>query len=56
MTFCNAKNKLLDKVESNGIGLKSVLKIVQFHHGEVYKMEEEDVYSIKLRFPMIIND
>lgn len=41
-----------EKVESNRIGLKSVQKMMQLHHGDLFVLEQESVFSVRLRFPL----
>lgn len=52
MSFTNSINRHLDKVESNGIGLKSVKKMIKIHHGTFYQDETNDLFTIILTFPI----
>lgn len=52
MSFTNSINHHLDKVESNGIGLKSVKKMIEIHHGTFYQDETNDLFTIILTFPI----
>lgn len=52
MSFTNSINHHLDKVESNGIGLKSVKKMIKIHHGTFYQDETNDLFTIILTFPI----
>ena len=52
MSFTNSINRHLDKVESNGIGLKSVKKMIEIHHGTFYQDETNDLFTIILTFPI----
>ena len=52
MSFTNSINRHLDKVESNGIGLKSVKKMIEIHHGTFYQDETNDLFTIILAFPI----
>ena len=52
MSFTNSINHHLDKVESNGIGLKSVKKMIELHHGTFYQDETNDLFTIILAFPI----
>lgn len=52
MNFTNSINRHLDKVESNGIGLKSVKKMIEIHHGTFYQDETNDLFTIILTFPI----
>ena len=52
MSFTNSINRHLDKVESNGIGLKSVKKMIEIHHGTFYQGETNDLFTIILTFPI----
>lgn len=52
MSFTNSINHHLDKVESNGIGLKSVKKMIELHHGTFYQDETNDLFTIILTFPI----
>ena len=52
MSFTNSINRHLDKVESNGIGLKSVKKMIELHHGTFYQDETNDLFTIVLTFPI----
>ena len=52
MSFTNSINRHLDKVESNGIGLKSVKKKIEIHHGTFYQDETNDLFTIILAFPI----
>ena len=52
MSFTNSINHHLDKVESNGIGLKSVKKMIEIHHGTIYQDETNDLFTIILTFPI----
>lgn len=49
----NKKNQDSDAIESNKIGLKSVTKIIEMHHGEISIRNEEDYFMIVLTFPLI---
>lgn len=48
----NMKNKEQEKVESNQIGLKSVHKMMELQHGSCYVIDEEELFSIVLSFPI----
>lgn len=52
MSFTNSINHHLDKVESNGIGLKSVKKMIEIHRGTFYQDETNDLFTIILTFPI----
>lgn len=52
MSFTNSINHHLDKVESNGIGLKSVKKMIEIHHGTFYQDKTNDLFTIILTFPI----
>lgn len=52
MSFTNSINRHLDKVESNEIGLKSVKKMIEIHHGTFYQDETNDLFTIILTFPI----
>ena len=52
MSFTNSINHHLEKVESNGIGLKSVQKMVELHHGSFYKTQTNDIFTITLCFKL----
>lgn len=52
MSFTNSINHHLDKVGSNGIGLKSVKKMIKIHHGTFYQDETNDLFTIILTFPI----
>ena len=52
MSFTNSINRHLDKVESNGISLKSVKKMIELHHGTFYQDETNDLFTIILTFPI----
>lgn len=41
-----------EKVESNRIGLKSVQKMMQLHRGDLFVLEQDSVFSVRLRFPL----
>lgn len=41
-----------EQVESNRIGLKSVKKMVSLHHGELYVMSENGIFSIQITLPV----
>lgn len=49
----NKKREDSDAIESNKIGLKSVTKIVEMHHGEIFIQNEEDYFTIVLSFSLI---
>lgn len=52
ISFTNSINHHLDKVESNGIGLKSVKKMIEIHRGTFYQDETNDLFTIILTFPI----
>lgn len=52
LSFTNSINAHLDQVESNGIGLKSVQKMMDIHHGSFYKNQSNDIFTIVLTFPL----
>ena len=52
LSFTNSINHHLEKVESNGIGLKSVQKMVQLQHGSFFKNQSEDLFTVVLKFPI----
>ena len=52
LSFTNSINHHLDKVESNGIGLKSIKKMLELHHGTFYQDETNDLFTIILTFPI----
>lgn len=52
MSFTNSINHHLEKVESNGIGLKSVKKMIELHHGTFYKTQTNDLFTVILTFPI----
>ena len=52
LSFTNSINHNLSKVESNGIGLKSVQKMMELHHGTLSKEQSDDVFTITLFFPI----
>ena len=52
MSFTNSINHHLEKVESNGIGLKSVQKMIELHHGTFYKTQTNDLFTVILTFPL----
>ncbi len=52
LSFTNSINIHLDQVESNGIGLKSVQKMMDIHHGSFYKNQSNDIFTIILTFPL----
>ena len=51
-SFSNSINHHLEKVESNGIGLKSVQKMVSIQHGTYFKDQSEELFTIVLKFPV----
>lgn len=52
LSFSNRINQHLEKVESNGIGLKSVQKMMNLHHGSYYQNQVNDIFTIVLTFPL----
>ncbi len=52
LSFTNSINLHLDQVESNGIGLKSVQKMMEIHHGSFYKNKTNEIFTIILTFPL----
>lgn len=52
LSFTNSIHHHLDKVESNGIGLKSIKKMLELHHGTFYQDETNDLFTIILTFPI----
>ena len=52
MSFTNSINHHLEKVESNGIGLKSVQKMIELHHGSFYKAQTKGLFTVILTFPI----
>ncbi len=52
VSFTNNINIHLDQVESNGIGLKSVKKMMEIHHGSFYKNQTNNIYTVILTFPL----
>lgn len=52
VSFTNSINTHLEQIESNGIGLKSVQKMMEIHHGTFYKNQSSDIYTILLTFPL----
>ena len=52
MCFTNTINQKLDKVESNGIGLKGVEKMVKMQKGTFYKKDVNDLFIIVITIPL----
>lgn len=52
LTLINFKNKHEKPIESNGIGLKSVRKMVAIHKGECYISNNEDDFMIVISLPI----
>ena len=50
--FMNSINQNLNKVESNKIGLKSVQKIMELHHGTYTQNQTDELFTILLQFPI----
>lgn len=53
LMISNKKREDSNNVESNNIGLKSVKKIVEMHHGELFTHDENDCFMIVLSFPLV---
>lgn len=52
LVIFNHKKKQSHMIESNGIGLKSVCKIVDIHNGECYINDNENDFMIIITLPM----
>lgn len=52
LSFMNTKKQDLENIESNGIGLKSVNKMMHIHHGECYIKNTNTSFLIVLEFPL----
>ena len=52
IVFQNEKKQDLQYVESNKIGLKSVQRIVEMHHGEIF-IQDQDLYTVIIVLPTI---
>lgn len=50
MVFQNEKKQDFQHVESNKIGLKSVQRIVEMHHGEIF-IQDQDLYTVIIVLP-----
>ena len=50
ITISNAVKEEAAETESNRIGLKSTEKMVNLHQGELYVIEENNMYSVKIQF------
>lgn len=50
IVFQNEKKQDLQHVESNKIGLKSVQRIVEMHHGEIF-IQDQDLYTVIIVLP-----
>lgn len=53
MAFYNYKKVECNPIESNGIGLKSIRKIVEIHNGECYINNNENDFVIIITLPMM---
>jgi len=47
----NEKKKDLQKIESNKIGLKSVQKIVETHHGQLFIQDLPETFVLIITLP-----
>lgn len=56
LSFMNSKNQNIANVESNGIGLKSVQKMMQIHHGNSFVNDCSSSFAIVLEFPLSTNN
>ncbi len=52
LSIANEKKQMENIVESNHIGLKSVRRMVQLLHGEMYINEQDDSFIVVLSLPM----
>lgn len=50
IVFQNEKKQNIQHVESNKIGLKSVQRIVQMHHGEIF-IQDQGFYTVIIVLP-----
>ena len=50
IVFQNEKKQDIQHVESNKIGLKSVKRIVQMHHGEIF-IQDQGFYTVIIVLP-----
>lgn len=51
--FWNQKLQSRKLVESNGIGLKSVRRMVELQNGSIFLTGDEDHFAVTLKFPLI---
>ena len=52
IVFQNEKTQNIQHVESNKIGLKSVQRIVQMHHGEIF-IQDQGFYTVIIVLPAL---
>ena len=49
----NLIKKDASDTESNQIGLRSVRKMIEMHHGELYTFVETNIYTVQIMFDLI---
>mgnify|MGYP000743843538 CR=1 FL=1 len=51
IVFENEKKKDIQQIESNKIGLKSVKRIVEMHHGQFFVQDLKDTFTLIITLP-----